>query len=122
MKSKKLWIVLIAVFLVILMAFVVLFLSVKPRAKGTWEREIVYLDGYGCDSILLVQLKGDGTVQNVLCNADTGAILKTEKGRWSVSFFEIKTQYENSSGTVSYKFNPFNGTMENNNHKYTKIN
>ena len=97
--------------------------TVRPRIPGTWEREVMYLPYYGCDAIMTVTFRDDGTAFEILTDADTGEILHAEEGTWIVEGFTVKYVELGSSiheGHSPYHYNPITGTLTNNK-TYTKI-
>ncbi|MBQ8494288.1 MAG: hypothetical protein IJ465_00860 [Clostridia bacterium] len=106
---------------VILVVFCCMLLTVKMRVTGVWQRELVYLPKYGCDSIVVVALNHDGTAQKILTNANTGAILSAENGYWDVIGFAARYRVPGESGYIQYDFNPITGGIKNGKHDYYKI-
>lgn len=121
LKNKKILIAL-GIIAVILVVFLVMLFTVKPRVVGVWQGEITYLEKYGCNTIRTIEFESDGEATKVLMNAKTGSILSVESGYWNVSGFEASFREPGESGRVVYDFNAITGTLKNGDNTYKKIN
>lgn len=120
-QNKTVRIALIAL-LVLALVFAVLLMTAKSRVVGTWQREVVYLEHYGCDSIMVTTFHADGTANSLLTNAQTGAILNASSGYWDMSGFEASYSIPSKDGKTVYTFNPITGNLKNGNYQYQKLN
>ena len=114
--NKKLLIPLIViagVVLATLVTFLIMLCTVKSRVVGIWEREVMYLESYGCNSIMVVEFDKDGSATEILTNADTGRVIKIESGYWKLSGFGITYKEVGQSGSTPYVYNPFTNTLNN---------
>lgn len=120
LKNKKVCIAL-GVLALVLVIFFILLCTTKSRVVGVWQREVMYLEHYGCDAIMVVEFESDGDFNKVLKNAQTGKILKIESGYWKLSGFEISVPQPDGNGRTCYDFNPLTGTLKNGDQMYKKI-
>lgn len=121
LKNKK-FLITLGIIAVILVVFLVMLFTVKPRVVGVWQGEITYLEKYGCNTIRTIEFESDGEATKVLVNAKTGSILSVESGYWSVSGFEASFREPGESGRIVYDFNVITGTLKNGDNTYKKIN
>ena len=121
LKNKKILIAL-GIVAVILVVFLVMLFTVKPRVVGVWQGEITYLEKYGCNTILTIEFESDGEATKVWRNAKAGSILNVKSGYWKVSGFEASFREPGEIGEVVYDFNVITGTLKNVDNTYKKIN
>lgn len=104
----------------IVIVFILLLATVKPRVIGVWQKDVGYMDYYGCAVISTLVLDDDGSFSQIYTNANTGAVLKTKSGVWTVSWFEVQCREIGERGYSPYMFNPIANQL-NNNGVYKKI-
>lgn len=117
LQNKKVCISLGIIVLVVILFFILLF-TVKPRVIGVWQRDVGYMDSYGCAVISTLKLDDDGSFVLIYTNANTGAVLRTKSGIWSVSWFEVQCREIGLNGFYPYMFNPITNQL---NGVYKKI-
>ena len=120
LKNKKILIAL-GIVAVILVIFLVMLFTVKPRVVGVWQSEITYVEEYGCNTIRTIEFESDGEATKVLMNAETGSILSVESGYWNVSGFEASYREPGENVRTVYDFNAITGTLKNGDYTYKKI-
>ena len=117
LKNKKFLIAIGSIVAIIVIAYLLILLTVKPRVVGVWQAaETEYLEKYDCKVIKSIEFKEDGESEFVLRDAQTDEILYVDERRWYVSGFDV-----HNSRTLYYAFDPISGTLKNGPDLYLKI-
>lgn len=96
--------------------------DLEEYAVGSWQRETMYLDSYGCDADLFITFHADGSVTQLLFEHDNyDNLLSTTYGTWEIEDDQLVFHKSSGGGKVRYDFNSLSKTLENNDKKYTKI-
>lgn len=114
MNKRKVFMPIVWSIVAVCIIFFGMLLTVESRVVGTWQREVMYLEKYGCDAVMVIDFNKDGTFSQVLYKADSKKILNTKEGYWKVSWFEVVAKEPGQSGSTPYDFNPITGTLKNN--------
>jgi len=85
---------------------------------GTWEREVVYLESYGCDTTMYEVFLEDGSEVSILVATHTGEILKVDDGTWEIEGREVAARSSNHAGTTYFKYS--GGKLKNGENVYTR--
>jgi len=120
-ERKKKLIVAGCILAVIVAIFVLLLVTAEARIPGVWKCEPMYLQHYNCSVITTITFMEDGTYIRTLTSANTGSLLNTFVGFWTMDGFELSTTRIGSDGVAEYTFNPITGKMKNGDIVYTKL-
>lgn len=111
--KKKLMILIGAVLGAVVCICLLLVVTAPSRIEGRWECNVGYLPAYGREGINTMIFSGDGTYLNVVTDANTGEILSTSTGSWTISGLKVKCRRLGQKGTMPFTYNPVTNIMNN---------
>ncbi len=85
---------------------------------GAWEREVTYLESYGCDCTMYLLFAPNGTCIKMLLATHTDDLLNLELGDWEIDGMEVVVDWQDSMGNTAYKIRGKH--LKNGDYKYTQ--
>ena len=107
-KPKKILLIVTAVLLLIACIFITLLVTAESAVLGVWRNKDTSVSG----TYITFALLEDGTYIEVITNADSGRVVKTIYGTWTISGFEV-CLIDTKNQVVPFTYNPFTGILNN---------
>lgn len=95
--------------------------ALEDYIYGTWRRETMYLEFYGCDAVMYTTFQKDGRASQVLVRADNGDLLNESAGDWSFNGDGVYLIKDGETGRITFTYNEFTHQLKNGDRLYTKI-
>lgn len=88
---------------------------------GTWQRETMYLEFYGCDADMYTTFLKGGRATQVLLRHDNGKVLNESAGDWTFEGDEVVLVKDGADGRIRFSYNESTHKLKNGEKYYTKI-